>query len=371
MFNSIKHIFLGVLLSTSVYTHAQVGVGTTTPDGSAQLEVKSTSKGFLPPRVALTATNATAPITSPVAGLMVYNTATAGTAPNNVTPGFYYYDGLKWQRIINTPDATVNFSTANPNAGSPIFTGGPAATIGYIYLSSVDNSQWTYNGTTYVTYTAPASTAWNLSGGTNDAGANKTGDIYRTGKVGIGTTTPTAQLEIKAGVTNSSGLKFSDFNSTTPTSGGATLGVDASGNVVTVPGTSFSPSFGSSRISTTLNVGSGLQYLMTYVVLPTTGTYLINYTMRVQSMSAVSNQYAVGYLSNVSTPGTPIVGTEILGAFSGSPFVTGGNYSGSYIVTTTAANKVLYFMGTAQGGAMSFIDDNNGRTQISFVKVTP
>ncbi len=27
--------------------------------------------------------------------LLVYNTATAGTSPNNVTPGFYYWNGAK------------------------------------------------------------------------------------------------------------------------------------------------------------------------------------------------------------------------------------------------------------------------------------
>ena len=75
------------------------------------------------PRVALSSTATTSnAVASPATGLMVYNTATAGTSPNNVTPGFYFYDGSKWQRIINQqPDATVSFSTADPNTGSPTF----------------------------------------------------------------------------------------------------------------------------------------------------------------------------------------------------------------------------------------------------------
>lgn len=167
---------------------AQVGVGTSTPDASAKLEVKSTNQGFLPPRVALTGTADVSTVASPATGLMVYNTATAGTSPANVTPGFYYYDGTKWQRIINQqPDATVDFNTANPNTGSPVFTGGPAASANYIYVSSVNNTQWTWNGTAYVTYTPTASTEWYLTGGTNDAGSNKTGSVYRSGAVGIGT----------------------------------------------------------------------------------------------------------------------------------------------------------------------------------------
>jgi hypothetical protein len=77
-----------------------------------------------------------------------------------------------------------------------VFTPNTPASKDYVYVSTVDNSQWTYNGTTYVTYTPPASTAWNLAGGTSDAGSNKTGDIVRSGKVGIGTTTANASAKL-------------------------------------------------------------------------------------------------------------------------------------------------------------------------------
>ncbi|PCI99860.1 MAG: hypothetical protein COB15_03485 [Flavobacteriales bacterium] len=73
-----------------------IGMGTGTPDASALLELNSSSKGFLATRVALTATNAAGPITTPATGLLVYNTATAGAAPNNVSPGYYYWDGVEW-----------------------------------------------------------------------------------------------------------------------------------------------------------------------------------------------------------------------------------------------------------------------------------
>lgn len=199
---------------------SQVGIGTTTPNASAKLEVNSSNQGFLPPRVALSGTDdATQPagtraIASPATGLLVYNTATAGTGINAVTPGFYYYDGSKWQRIINTqPDATVTFNTANPNSGSPTFTGGPGASTNYVYVSEIDNSQWTYNGSTYSTYTPPAttpSTPWYLSGGTTDAGSNKTSAVYRTGRVGIGTGTssPANILEVRGTGGTGTGLRL-------------------------------------------------------------------------------------------------------------------------------------------------------------------
>ena len=52
---------------------AQTGIGTTTPDASAKLDVYATNKEFLPPRVALSATNSASPITAPANGLMVFN----------------------------------------------------------------------------------------------------------------------------------------------------------------------------------------------------------------------------------------------------------------------------------------------------------
>jgi hypothetical protein len=85
-------------------SYAQTGIGTTTPNASAKLEVASTTQGFLPPRVALTATNVFSPIvgtSSAATGLLVYNTASAGTAPNNVVPGYYYWNGTIWVQISN------------------------------------------------------------------------------------------------------------------------------------------------------------------------------------------------------------------------------------------------------------------------------
>jgi hypothetical protein len=93
-----------ILLFIYSGSHAQTGIGTSTPNASAKLEVASTTQGFLPPRVALTATNVFSPIvgtSSAATGLLVYNTASAGTAPNNVVPGYYYWNGTIWVQISN------------------------------------------------------------------------------------------------------------------------------------------------------------------------------------------------------------------------------------------------------------------------------
>lgn len=91
---------IGVLLFVST-ANAQTGIGTTTPNASAKLEVYATNKGFLPPRISLTGSTDASTISSPATGLLIYNTATAGTAPNNVLPGYYYWNGASWVQISN------------------------------------------------------------------------------------------------------------------------------------------------------------------------------------------------------------------------------------------------------------------------------
>ena len=174
-------------------------------------------------------------------------------------------------------------------------------------------------------------------------------------------------------------MKFSNLNSSSPVSNGATLGVDVDGNVVTVNGSSFSPSFGSAAPVSTITVNSEGNAKLASIDFPSPGTYLINYTMRVQPFAPnTTGQYAVGYLSLTNTD-TPITGTEILGAYAylvgvvdGAVTVaSGGNYSGSHIITVTSIPTSLYFRARAFSGAMSFYDNNAGRTKISYVKVTP
>ena len=114
----MKRLVILFLLIT-FYTQAQTGIGTTTPNASAKLDVTATDRGFLPPRVALTASNVFSPITgtsSAAAGLLIYNTATSGTVPNNVVPGYYFWNGTAWIQISNglivDASKSSNFSVA-------------------------------------------------------------------------------------------------------------------------------------------------------------------------------------------------------------------------------------------------------------------
>ena len=154
---------LTVVLSNTIFS--QVGIGTITPHASAELEVNSTNKGFLPPRVALTSTNSASPLSSFAAGMLVYNTATAGTVPNNVIPGTYISNGTAWIRVANAADA----------------------------------SKWTNNPTnTRVELSA-------LSDGTTARSASESVAITDVGNLGIGTTAPTTNLHIYKITGSSSG----------------------------------------------------------------------------------------------------------------------------------------------------------------------
>jgi len=89
-------------------TSAQVTIGSgNAPNENALLDLKegmdgSSSRGLLMPRVVLEATNLATPLAAHIAGMTVYNTSVSpgGTAAQYyVSPGFYYNDGTKWERL--------------------------------------------------------------------------------------------------------------------------------------------------------------------------------------------------------------------------------------------------------------------------------
>ena len=88
--------FLGF---TESYAQVKVGDNPSTINADALLELESSGKGFLYPRVALTNTANAAPLSAHVQGMAVYNTATAG----NVTPGLYVNNGTAWVPLTGTP----------------------------------------------------------------------------------------------------------------------------------------------------------------------------------------------------------------------------------------------------------------------------
>jgi hypothetical protein len=92
-------IFAATQLFIAMHLSAQFGINTdgSQPDSSAMLDVKSTSKGFLPPRLNIMQRNA---IVSPAEGLVIYNTDEKRT--NKSVLGYFprpEYSG--WKRFQN------------------------------------------------------------------------------------------------------------------------------------------------------------------------------------------------------------------------------------------------------------------------------
>jgi hypothetical protein len=96
----MKKLFFIISLFITQILFAQTGIGTTTPNASAKLDVFATNKGFLPPRVTLTSVTDATTITSPAEGLLVYNLGSVG-----LQAGYYYWNGANWATIATATSA--------------------------------------------------------------------------------------------------------------------------------------------------------------------------------------------------------------------------------------------------------------------------
>lgn len=101
-----------------------VGIGNA-PNANAKLDISSTNKGILIPRVAQASRPAT-----PVDGLLLYQT--------DNTPGFYYYNSGSWKRVANNNDVVsggtiIPFSSGTPVTVTTILGGlvGTSALLGF------------------------------------------------------------------------------------------------------------------------------------------------------------------------------------------------------------------------------------------------
>lgn len=137
-----------------------VGIGTISPNDNAQLEISSTNKGLLLPRVALSATNNASPLSAHVMGMVVYNTATASSGSTAVTPGFYSNDGTKWGRMI-TSAGFVPIVVAAASLGTSYFYDDGAGAQ-KCKLATANTNDGNFNTTTFE-YTVSSSGTYNLA----------------------------------------------------------------------------------------------------------------------------------------------------------------------------------------------------------------
>jgi hypothetical protein len=132
-------ILLSFVISIQVY--GQTGIGTTTPNASAKLEIAATDKGLLIPRLTLTQRGS---ISSPANGLLIYQT--------DGVVGFYVNTGTaaspSWTRInidwVRTGN-DIAYTAGNVSTTGTLTGGNSSASS----LSGFGANINTQSGTTY------------------------------------------------------------------------------------------------------------------------------------------------------------------------------------------------------------------------------
>ena len=120
------NILLTILSITAVFCNilnAQIGIGTTTPISSAELDVTSTTKGFLPPRMTHAQKMA---VLSPVAGLQIWCTDCGSVGQTQVYNGSIWTDlvgGIAAIFTCGTTSVTFNYAGSVVTYGTVSSTG--------------------------------------------------------------------------------------------------------------------------------------------------------------------------------------------------------------------------------------------------------
>ncbi len=97
-----ERIFYFIVTFFAITIEGQVGIGIANPNPSSLLELSSSNKALLLPRVSLTSTLDVSTIANPVKGLLVYNLSDQGSGNTMVYKDLVYlYNGISWQALMD------------------------------------------------------------------------------------------------------------------------------------------------------------------------------------------------------------------------------------------------------------------------------
>jgi hypothetical protein len=164
----IFHVGLLLVLTSPIF--AQIGVGTTTPNTSSVLDVSSSNRGFLLPRVALTSNTDVTTVASPIKGLIVYNKGTGGLAQE----GVYVWNGFFWKPFV--------YETGNSFGGDVSGRPGVNQVVGIrgksvVFASPSTTQLLRFNGTNWVNSDDVSSQNWLMTGNVSTTGSNYLGTV--------------------------------------------------------------------------------------------------------------------------------------------------------------------------------------------------
>ncbi|RTY90239.1 hypothetical protein [Flavobacterium sp. GT3R68] len=366
-------IFLILTLLSLANMAAQIGIGTITPRGA--MEVFSNNSGVVIPQVALTANNVSAPVVNPqtagapIAGTMIYNTATAGAGGTAVTPGFYYWDGTIWlpKSAEPSPDWSITGNAGTVSGTS--FIGTTDATDLRIKTNSTD--RWNISnansgqlqayslGTALLpVYSFQTDTNTGVFSPSADALSATTAGTERmritsTGSVGIATTAPSNRLHV---VNNADGQGVLRVDNSTA---GGFSGIDF------YQGASYRGHFGYMLTGGTSSYGGKGAYQLSAGNRPI--TFSTDATDLYSEKMIIATDGRVGINTNptnLSTPVQPTSTLQVNGSFAIGIWSIGTTYTldgdeAKVILTNGATNITitLHDPTTCEGRMISFARD--------------
>jgi hypothetical protein len=352
-------IIAGLLLCLPFASFSQVGIGTTSPDPSAILDIASTNSGLLIPRVGLLGPLDVITIPSPATGLLVFNVNEA------VLPkGFYYWDG-SWARVGIATSSGVAVSDYWELDGNAITSGDFIGTTNNEALVfKVNNENFVKldtNGAAAIGYESNASglnsTAIGYQASTAQDNAIVLGNANA--KIGMGTSTPDEKLHVVGSVKIVDGTQANNYVLTSDANGKGSWKNVNTVVAAKVYGEKFRSSsqtissnsliqFNENGSSNGLTLGATNTGSITIL---TSGVYRINYSINFQALGSSTNTSKFSLIKN-SSPTTVFTSTSSIMS------VTNNNY---YTVTKTSlinldANDVISIKYFAPGVDISLLE---------------
>lgn len=131
---------MGILFfHLAAYAQVKIGDNATSINTASLLELETTNKGFVLPRVSITSISSSSPLDAGLlTGTLVYNTNSSTTGGSGA--GIYYWDGGKWNFLVNTT-TTLNYWTLTGNSGTTASSNFIGTTDAIDFVTKTNNTE--------------------------------------------------------------------------------------------------------------------------------------------------------------------------------------------------------------------------------------